>query len=95
MSSLSIPASVAAAGLQQQLPANSAANNLDTRRQPTNANAPATAPSANPSRPVAPPDADHADQAVQQAAAANASATNSKAIQAGSNRVPSLLDIHV
>jgi hypothetical protein len=95
MSSLSISGSVAAAGLQQQLPANNAANTADTRWQPSNASAPATAPSANPSRPVAPPDADHADQVVQQTAAANASATSSKAIQAGSNRVPSLLDIKV
>jgi hypothetical protein len=95
MSSLAIPASVAAVGLQQKLPANNSANTADTRRQPTNANAPATASSASPSPPVAPPDAGVANQAVQQTTAANASATSSKAIQAGSNRVPSLLDIRV
>ena len=95
MSSLSIPAPVAAAGTRLQVPVNSAANTADTRRQQTNANAPTTAPSANTSRPVAPPNVDLANQAVQQATAANASATNAKAIQAGSNRIPSLLDIHI
>jgi hypothetical protein len=95
MSSLSIPASVAAVSTQLQLSANNAANTADTRRQPPNANAPATAPSANTSRPVTPPDVDVASQAVQQTTAANASAASSKAIQAGSNRIPSLLDIHV
>jgi hypothetical protein len=46
------------------------------------------------SRP-APPNADLANQAAQQAAASNASAENARAVQAGSNRIGTLLNINI
>jgi hypothetical protein len=130
MSSLSIPASAAAASLRLQVPANNLANIADTRRQPPDANAPGIAgapagvdqvtltasattaaigpfspgnvaglqPTASPAGtngPAAPPNADLANQAAQQIAAGNASAANSKAIQAGSNRIGAFFDLSV
>jgi hypothetical protein len=130
MSSVSIPAPVAAASLRLQLPTNTIANTPDTHRPPTNANPPATAgapagvdqvaltgstttapvspfspgnvaqlqPAASPGNtnaPVPPPSVNAANQATQQITAGNASAANSKAIQAGSNRIGSFLDINV
>jgi hypothetical protein len=121
MSSLSIPASVAAASLRLQLPSNTVANTPDTRRPPTNANptstagaaagtggtttAPVspfstgnanqlqpTAPTTNTNAPVAPTSANPANQAAQQITTNNAA--NSKAVQAGSNRIGSFLDIN-
>ena len=118
MSSLSIPASVAAASLRLQLPSNTVANTPDSRRPPTNANptslaggggattAPVspfstgnvnqlqpTAPTTNTNAPVAPTNANPANQAAQQITTSNAA--NSKAVQAGSNRIGSFLDINV
>jgi hypothetical protein len=51
MSSLSIPASAAAANLRPQPPTNNVASTPDTRRQPPNANAPSP---AGPTATVAP-----------------------------------------
>ena len=53
-----------------------------------------TAPPPGQNRP-APPNADLANQAAQQAAASNASAENAKAVQAGSNRIGTLLNINI
>jgi hypothetical protein len=123
MSSLSIPASAAAASLRLQLPTKTVANTPDTHRPPPNANVPGpagapagtggtttapvnpfspgnatrlqpTAPPANTNEPAAPPSANPANQTVQQITA-NASAADSKAIQAGSNRIGTLLNINV
>jgi len=42
-----------------------------------------------------PPNADLANQAAQQAAASNASAENAKAVQAGSNRIGTILNVNI
>jgi flagellar basal body rod protein FlgC len=59
-----------------------------TRLQPT-------APAANTNGPAATPNVNPASHPVQQITASNAAAANSKAIQAGSNRIGSFLDINV
>jgi hypothetical protein len=93
MSSLSIPASVAVASLRLQL-APPGANPPSPPAGGSTTTAPASPFSpGNDNAAAAPPNANPASQAAQQITAGNAA--NSKAIQAGSNRIGSFLDINV